>query len=225
VGAIRRADAATLSAPLSRSLERAERRLHRAHPDLPPEVARDAAVLAGVTAAMVGMKMLKTLPGLPFAPGHKNAVILPLYILAAELTATPFGATFAGLTMGLIAFLMGDGRYGVFEIAKHVAPGILVDLFYPLVRRLGRPRVWVYAIFGAFLALGRLGAEVAVALAWGAPVSFYAVIGTVGVTHVAAGALSGFITVLLLNSLSRLRHSEEATQPGSAPAHTTGDGN
>ena len=28
--------------------------------------------------------------------------------------------------MGTVAFLLGDGRYGVFEIAKHVAPGILV---------------------------------------------------------------------------------------------------
>ena len=40
--------------------------------------------------------------------------------------------------MGTIAFLMGDGRYGVFEILKHVAPGVIVDLFLPVLRRGGR---------------------------------------------------------------------------------------
>ena len=88
-----------------------------------PELIHDAAVISGVAAVMVSLRWFKTLPGLPFAPGHKNAVLLPLYIIASEMTHSRFGATVAGLTMGIIGFLSGDGRYGIFEVFKHAAPG------------------------------------------------------------------------------------------------------
>src|SRR5207237_590506 len=79
---------------------------------------RDIAVIAGMAAAMIALKVLKVLPGIPFAPGHKTVLLIPLYILAGALTETRWGATLTGATMGTIAFLMGDGRYGVFEILK-----------------------------------------------------------------------------------------------------------
>ena len=44
-----------------------------------------------------------------------------------------------------VAFLLGDGRYGIFEILKHVTPGIICDLTVPLLVRGGRqpgPVVW-----------------------------------------------------------------------------------
>jgi hypothetical protein len=33
--------------------------------------------------------------------------------------------------MGLIGFLQGDGRFGVLEILKHVAPGFVIDIGEP----------------------------------------------------------------------------------------------
>jgi len=56
------------------------------------------------------------------------------------LTRMRWGATLTGATMGTIAFLMGDGKYGVFEILKHVAPGVVVDLLLPVFRRGGASR-------------------------------------------------------------------------------------
>ena len=65
-----------------------------------------------------------------------------------------------GLTMGTVAFLLGDGRYGVFEIAKHVSPGVLVDLFHGVTRRLaGRGRlrgVIAWSLLGLIAALDAL---------------------------------------------------------------------
>jgi hypothetical protein len=117
---------------------------------------RDVAVVAGIALTMLGIKALKILPGLPFAPGHKGVILIPLYIAAGALTRSRLGATLTGLTMGTVAFLMGDGRYGVFEIAKHVAPGVLVDLLLPLMGRRPQLRgVVAWSLFGLIVALGR----------------------------------------------------------------------
>lgn len=203
--AIRNADASLLADPVARAIDRAEEEIHYEHPGLPPSLARDAAVIAGVTAAMSSLKLIKTLPGLPFAPGHKNAVMLPLYLVGSELTTLRFGATACGFSMGTIAFLMGDGRYGVFEIAKHVAPGVVVDLAYPLVKRLGGTSAAVLGAFGAVLAACRLATEVAVAVFLGVPGVFYAYVGLAGVSHVLAGVMSGFVSAALLRGIDVLR--------------------
>src|SRR6185436_19984040 len=91
-------------------------------PRMAPSKVRDAAVIAGISLTMLSFKAVKVLPNIPFLPGYKQAVFTPLYILASVLTTTRAGATITGATMGTVAFLQGDGRYGVFEILKHVAP-------------------------------------------------------------------------------------------------------
>ena len=215
-------------------MDRATERLSADHPDLSPQLIHDAAVISGVAAVMVSLRWFKTLPGLPFAPGHKNAVLLPLYIVATEMTHSRFGGTVAGLTMGIVGFLSGDGRYGIFEVVKHAAPGLLADILHPFARRLPLPRVPLYAGLGMILAIGRLGAELSVALLLGVPTSFYALIGGVSVTHIVAGALSGFVTAALLGAIDRVqelragpegsgdddpaRHRYEPPPPGAPPA-------
>ena len=206
IKAARNADTKTLSRPMAGYLDRAEQRLAERHPELEPHIARDAAVITAAAMVMMSMKMLKTVPGLPIAPGHKNVVYLPLYILCAELTKTRIGATAAGLTMGVIAFMMGDGKYGPFEIIKHVAPGVLTDLLWPFVGKL-RPSVLLYSIFGIILAIGRFGAEVSIGLILGMEAEFYALIGGFGVTHLVAGAVSGFISRALLSSAAHIREA------------------
>ena len=94
---------------------------------------------------MLGIKALKVLPGITFAPGWKTVILTPLYVVAPLITRTRFGATITGTVMGVVAFLLGDGKYGVFEIAKHVAPGLICDGIVPLVTRNGRlpgPIAW-----------------------------------------------------------------------------------
>src|SRR5207302_753945 len=96
-------------------------------------VARDVAVISGVALTMLGIKALKILPGVSFAPGWKTVILTPLYIITPLLTRTRFGATATGTVMGVVSFLLGDGKYGPFEICKHVAPGLICDAIVPLV--------------------------------------------------------------------------------------------
>src|SRR5262249_36867599 len=106
-----------------------------ADPRVGGQRAHDVAVITGIALCMASLKMLKILPGLPFASGHKSILLFPLYVLAARLTQSRWGATAAGSIMGVIGFLQGDGRFGVLEILKHVAPGFVIDIGEPLVRR------------------------------------------------------------------------------------------
>ena len=59
--------------------------------------------------------------------------------------------------MGTVAFLLGDGRYGIFEILKHVTPGLICDLLVPLVvarRPHARARI-AWSLVGGVIAVGR----------------------------------------------------------------------
>ena len=204
---------------LHRHIDRVEQHLAERDPDLPPHAARDAAVIAGVALTMLGVKLLKLLPGLPFAPGHKGVLLLPLYLVAAQLTRTRAGATLTGLTMGTVAFLLGDGRYGVFEIAKHVAPGILVDLLIVPTRALagrgaGRTRrVLVWSTLGLIAALGRFATVTVIALAVQPPAIVYAVLLPGLLVHAIFGALSGLVTAPLLAAIDPSRSTQKDTPP------------
>jgi hypothetical protein len=136
---ISRGDVAPIVERIDRHIERVEEHLEeqgfQAHERA---VARDVAVIAGVSLTMLGIKALKVLPNIPFAPGYKTVVLTPLYIVARLRTRSRVGATVTGFTMGLVAFLGGDGRYGPFEILKHTAPGVVCDLVGPVMVRGGR---------------------------------------------------------------------------------------
>lgn len=170
------------------------------------EQGRDVAVLAGLCALMLGTKLLKVLPGVPFAPGYKVLFIIPLYILAARLTRAPFGATLAGGVVGLLSFLMGDGRFGVFEVLKHVAPGLVVDAARPLMpERPGFLTTSFFVALGALAALARTSTMLAVVWFVEGSGPLYLLAGFQGVSQVLFGALSGLVAAALLGSLERLR--------------------
>jgi hypothetical protein len=200
-----RGDVGVLVERLDRQVARAERHVHDAAPSREEgaRLTRDVAVVAGLALTMLGIKALKLLPGLPFAPGHKGVLLIPLYIAAGLMTRSRAGSTMTGLTMGTVAFLLGDGRYGIFEIAKHVAPGVLVDALLPLMR-VGRVRrgVVAWAIFGLVVALGRFATITAIALAVQAPALVYAVLVPGLLIHAVFGVLSGIVTAPLVQVLS-----------------------
>jgi hypothetical protein len=173
------------------------------------------AVVAGLALTMLGIKALKLLPGLPFAPGHKGVLLIPLFIAAGLMTRSRAGATLTGLTMGTVAFLLGDGRYGIFEIAKHVAPGVLVDLLLPLMRAGERRRgVVAWALFGLVVALGRFATVTVIALAVQAPALVYAVLIPGLIVHTIFGILSGLVTAPLIRAITeRDRQRSEPPPP------------
>src|SRR5262249_27451440 len=151
---------------LDRHIGRAENYLER-ETDVPRSRSHDIAVIAGVALTMLGIKALKVLPNIPFAPGHKLVILTPLYVVATLRTRTRAGATLTGLVMGTVAFLLGDGRYGIFEILKHIAPGILCDLMVPLLVRPGHktPGAFAWSLVGGLMGLGRFATIFTVTLA------------------------------------------------------------
>lgn len=196
-----------------------------------PHLARDVAVISGIALTMLGIKALKLLPGLPFAPGHKGVILIPLFIVAGFMTRSRAGATITGCTMGTVAFLLGDGRYGIFEIAKHITPGILVDLFMPFMRGLASRRksiqVAAWPVFGVVIALGRFATVTAIALTVQAPALVYALLIPGLAIHATFGALSGLVAVPLLAALARRNAPQGASEqadPRSTGENTPGRG-
>ena len=202
-------DVSALTDPLLHHIARVERYIAGNTEGEPGDAkarafAREVAVIAGISLTMLGIKMLKLLPGLPFAPGHKGVLLIPLYFAARALGKSRFAATLTGLTMGTAAFLLGDGRWGVFEIAKHVAPGLLVDLLMPLLLRApARASVLAWSLVGTIVALGRFATVTAIALTVQAPALVFAFLIPGLLIHGIFGALSGIVTAPLVRALLR----------------------
>lgn len=214
---IARGDVGPIIDRMERHIGRAEDYLEHAHDEAavaPPggdararittDRRRDITVIVGLSLTMLGIKALKLLPNIPFAPGHKLVLLTPLYVVAALKTRTRIGATLTGLVMGSVAFLLGDGRYGIFEILKHVIPGILCDLLVPLVVRAGhRPSVGalVWSIVGGIMGLGRFATIFAVTLTVQAPAVAWAFLVPGLVIHTTFGILSGLVSSPLIRAV------------------------
>lgn len=173
---------------------------------LKPEAVTDLAVIAGLGLLSMTLRFLKVMPGLPVAPGHKGIILLPLYIVAYDLTTSRWGATKLGVVIGVTSFLMGEGRFGIFEIFRHITPGLFVDLVMPAVRRLARePGALLYALVGTGAAVTRLSTLLLVASFVQAPAIFYAFLLPMAIANTVFGFLSGFVTFHLMKSLQKLR--------------------
>ena len=181
----------------------------------PKERARDIAIIAGVSVAMLGVKALKILPSIPFAPGHKFVVLTPLYLLATRKTHMRFGATMTGLTMGTVAFLMGDGRYGIFEILKHVVPGLVSDLCLPVLLRNRAPDMpppaWVCALLGGLMGAGRFATVFCVTLAVQPPRVAFAMLIPGFVVHTGFGLLAGLVSKPVLGGAAHAPTAQPAS--------------
>jgi hypothetical protein len=123
-------------------------------------------------------------------------------VLAARLTYSRWGGTTAGTIMGVIGFLQGDGRFGVLEVLKHIAPGLVIDLADPLVRRLP---VWAlgYCLLGVVAAIARTSTELVLVFLLGARAEIYLFPAAKLVPNLLAGFLSGFVTLFVLRVFAR----------------------
>ncbi len=168
---------------------------------LGPRLVHDIGIVTGIALCMASVKVLKLLPGLPFAPGHKALLLFPLYVLASRLTHSRWGGTAAGSIIGVIGFLQGDGRFGVLDILRHVAPGLVIDLAEPLVRRLP---AWAlgYCFLGTAAAAARITTELVLVLLLGARAEVYLFPAAVLVPNLVAGFLSGFVTIFVLRAFA-----------------------
>lgn len=182
-----------------RGLDRARRWLAERYPELAPERIRDLSLVLALCLTVMGLKVLQVLPGIPIASGHKNILILPLMLYVAQGTGMRFGAFAAGTAVGIVSFLLGYGKFGVLEIAHFAVPGLLADLLTPFLRATAPvARLAQYALAGAVLGLGRFAANFLAILLAGAPETAYLLFAPLLISQVAFGALSGFVSVLLI---------------------------
>ena len=202
---------------------RARRRLeetmgHR----LDPRTLHDVEIISGVGLMMVSMKILKFLPGIAIASGHKTLLLIPLYILASRLTYSRWGGTVAGSIMGVMGLMMGDGRTGVFEVFKHVVPGFVVDPLNPLITRLPHWKT-IYCVLGFVVAMFRTSTELALVLLpavstgnlWETP-ELQAFPVAKLIPNLFFGTLSGLVTYFLLTKFRPIDPQEATVSPESA---------
>jgi hypothetical protein len=170
--------------------------------DVAVHLAHDIGIVTGIALCMASVKVLRILPGLPFAPGHKVILLFPLYVLASRLTYSRWGGTAAGSIMGVIGFLQGDGRLGVLEILKHITPGLVIDIGTPLVARLP---TWAlgYCVLGLAAAVARISTDLTLVVLLGARAEVYLFPAAVLVPNLLAGWLSGFVTMFVLRAFGR----------------------
>ena len=215
---IRRGNLAFITDMVTRGLDRAERLVIRANPDMEREQAKDIAIIVGMATAIMGTKLLQVLPGIPIAPGHKNVVIIPFLLLASRLTHRRFGGLWTGLTAGVVSVLSGYGQYGILEIAQFAMPGLMADLLLPLVRPSHGKwlRFAEFGLVGGLLGIGRFTANVLVIFLAGAPAAAFVLYLPMLASQVFFGAVSAFVSMAILDSVGGRQVSVPNEQSPSA---------
>lgn len=165
------------------------------------EVSADAVVITALTVMAMSIKFVKILPGIPILSGHKQLVIIPLYFVAADLAKSRWAATWMGVSLGVVSFLFGEGRFGVLEIAKYLASGLTLDLLWPVLRR--RRSVVLFGLAGTLMGVAWIASTLLAALIVGAPPLFYAVILATSISQLAFSLFSGPVSVGLLRAIDR----------------------
>jgi hypothetical protein len=222
---LRRGDLSFMTEMVERGLDRAERLVARANPEMDGEQAKDIAIIVGMATAIMGTKLLQILPGLPVAPGHKNVVIIPFLLLASRLTRRRFGGFWTGLTAGVVSVLSGYGQYGVLEIAHFAVPGIMADLLVPLVRP-SHPR-WLrfieFGLVGGLLGIGRFTANFMMILLAGAPGMAVVLYLPMLASQVIFGGLSAFVSMAVLDLVSNRASRASSGLSEAAPKPAVND--
>jgi hypothetical protein len=121
--------------------------------------------------------------------------------------------------------MMGYGKFGVLGIAHFAAPGLLADLLLPLVR-LDTSR-WLrllqLAVIGSLLGLGRFAANFLVIILAGAPGVAFMLYFPMLVSQMVFGALSAFVSLVILELVSRRTKARAAEEMVRETGRGTGD--
>ncbi|HEX7623741.1 MAG TPA: hypothetical protein VF400_09240 [Anaeromyxobacteraceae bacterium] len=198
-------------------LDWSEKTLEARRGSVPREALVDAAILAALTILAMLVRYIQVLPNLPFAPGYKGIVHIPLFIIAAQTVAGGFGGTKLGAVTGIIGFMTGQGGYGIFEVAKQVSPGLLADLLVLLFG--GRRRslhVAAYVVMGALVGAGRFATMVLITVLMDAPKALYALLGPVLLSQCLFGAASGAVSKFLVGAVLTWRAQRHIPTPEGA---------
>ncbi|MBL4734927.1 MAG: hypothetical protein JKY18_06250 [Flavobacteriales bacterium] len=160
------------------------------------------AIIVTFTTVISLIRFIKVAPGLPIAPGHKNVLIMPLFINAVKLSQKRFTATNLGFLSGLINFLAGFGKYGPLGPLQFMIPGIVIDLLAPIFRNSNS--IFIYGLVGFVAGASRVAAEISLAYLVGMPQEFYLVYLPFIISQCSFGMLSAPVSKFLSNHLNRV---------------------
>jgi len=142
---------------------------------------------------------MKIAPGLPIAPGHKNVLIIPFFIMAGKMSAKKFPATSIGFISGLVHMMAGFGKYGPLGPLQFMVPGFLIDILNIPFKNMHS--LLVFGLMGLIAGAGRVAAELSLAALVGMPLEFYLVYSPFIFMQCLFGLLSAPVTKYLYNNL------------------------
>jgi hypothetical protein len=207
---IRSGNIAVVTDWFARHFRKARRALGDQYQELPAHTLHDLTVVLSVSLAIMSLKLLQILPGLPLAPGHKNVLVIPLLLFAARATHGRFGATTTSLVAGIVSFMLGYGKYGILELAHFVVPGLLADLLTPLAVASSRTgRLAQFIVIGAILGLGRFAANFLIIVLAGAPQLAMVLYVPMLISQVVFGAVSGFVSLAFPDDATGLEEPQQ----------------
>ncbi len=210
---IRSGDTTMVTDWFARQFRKARRALANQYQELPPRMIHDLTVVLSVSLAIMSLKLLQIMPGLPIAPGHKNVLVIPLLLFAARATHGRFGATTTSLVAGIVSFMLGYGKYGILELAHFLVPGVLADVLTPLARASSRSgRLLQFIVIGAILGLGRFAANFLIIVLAGAPQLAFVLYVPMLVSQVVFGATSGFVSLVFPDDVTGLEEQNKGKE-------------
>ena len=182
------------------------------------QVSMDAVVITALTVMAMSIKFMKIMPGIPILSGHKQLVIIPLYFVAADLSKSRWAATWMGVSLGVVSFMFGEGRFGLLEIAKYVASGLALDLMWPVLRR--RRSAVLFGLAGTLMGVAWLASTLPAAVIVRAPPVLYTVILITSISQLAFSLFSGPVSLGLLRAIDRTDIEMRGGETGEPPADT-----
>ena len=160
----------------------------------------DLASIASSSALIVLVRFIKIAAGLPIAPGHKNVLIVPFFIVGARTSNTAWPGAKIGFYSGVIHFMSGFGKYGPLGVLQFFLLGAVIDGMLSVFRNLNS--LAVCGFIGFVAGLFRVSTEIFIAWLLDVPLEFYLFYLPFIAAHCIFGALSAPVTKQLLTRFS-----------------------
>jgi hypothetical protein len=142
--------------------------------------------------AITLIRMVKIAPGLPLAPGHKNILVIPVFIHGISKSEKKFAGAQIGTISGVLHFSMGFGKFGPLGILEFTLLGFVIDLLLKLPIK-NTNLVYLMTI-GAIAGIVRIGTEILIAYILGISSAFFLLYLPYIISQISFGIASGFIS-------------------------------
>jgi hypothetical protein len=155
------------------------------------------AIIGAASLSITLIRMVKIAPGFPLAPGHKNVLLVPVFIKAIHGSDQRFTGAKIGFISGILHFASGYGKYGPLGILQFLLLGSVIDGMMKLMGK--KLSVLKLSAVGGMAGLTRISSEVILSLVLGMPKAFYLLYLPYFISQILFGAGSCFISKKLIS--------------------------